>query len=239
MFLHPKRYYRLLSQRLMSILLYVRCKRHRVALQMGGGIQIRKCKVIGRGGTLSIGDGCCIDTVTFTFSGKDSIITIGKNCSLNDTRLGVCAPSGIIEIHNNVSFKCASLGIHGSHGVIDIHNKVTINANPNKRTAFCVSADRRITVMDFSQLSNSINLSTTDFHSICNDSGERLNNDKDIYIGEHVWIGERSYICKGVRIANNNVVGACSVVTKSFEKSNIIIAGNPATIKKERINWIR
>ena len=208
-------------------------------MQLGNGIIIRKCKIVGKGGKLSIGDSCNIDSVTFTFSGNDGIITIGKKCRLNDTRLGVYVPSGRIEIHNNVSLKCASLGIHGAHGVVDIHNNVTINANPNKRTAFCVSADHKITVLDYSQLSNSINLSTTDFHSIYNDSGERINNDKDIYIGEHVWIGERSYICKGVRIANNNVIGACSVVTKSFDESNVVIAGNPATIKKEHINWIR
>ena len=239
MFLHPKRYYRLWSQRLMAIRLFVRCKRHRVTLQLGNGVLIRNCKIIGKGGLLSIGDNSRIDSVTFTFSGDNCIITIGKRCGLNDTRLGVHAPNGIIGIHNNVSLKCAALGVHGTEGVIDIHDNVTINANPNKGTAFCVSAGHRITVMDYSQLSNSINLSTTDFHSIYNDFGERINNDKDIYIGEHVWIGERSYICKGVSIASNNVVGACSVVTKSIEESNVIIAGNPATIRKKRVKWIR
>lgn len=223
----------------MAILFVWRCKRHRVALQMGDGVFIRNCKVIGKGGTLSIEDSCRIDSVTFTFGGNDSIIRIGKKCNLNDTRLGVYASYGTIGIQNKVSLKCASLGVHGANGVIDIHNSVTINANPNKKTAFCVSAGHRITVMDYSQLSNSVNLSTTDFHSIYNDSGERINNDKDIFIGEHVWIGERSYICKGVSIADNSVVGACSVVTKSFEESNVIIAGNPAAIKKERVKWIR
>ena len=98
-------------------------------MQLGNGIIIRKCKIVGKGGKLSIGDSCNIDSVTFTFSGNDGIITIGKKCRLNDTRLGVYVPSGRIEIHNNVSLKCASLGIHGAHGVVDIHNNVTINAN--------------------------------------------------------------------------------------------------------------
>ena len=239
MFIHPRRYYRLLSQRLRTIPFVLRCKRHHVALQMGDGVFIRNCKVIGKCGSLSIEDGCRIDSVTFSFGGNDCEITIGKKCSFKDTRLGVHVPPGIIRIHNNVSLKCASLGVHGAHGVIDIHNNVTINANTNKRTAFCVSAGHTITVLDFCLLSNSISLSTTDFHSIYNDLGERINNDKDIYIGEHVWIGERSYICKGVSIANNNIVGACSVVTKSFEESNVIIAGNPASIKKKRVKWIR
>lgn len=239
MLFHPKRYYRLLSQRFMALRLLVRCKRHRVELQMGSGIIIRHCKVIGKGGSLSIGDNCRIDSVRFTFSGYNSRITIGRKCHLNNSHLGVYGPYRIIEVHNKVSLKCAALGVHGDHGVIVLHNNVIINANPDKRTALCVSAGHKITIMDYSQLSNAINLSTTDFHSIYNDSGERINNDKDIYIGEHVWIGERCYICKGVSIANDNVVGACSVVTKSFEESNVIIAGNPATVKKRQVKWIR
>ena len=78
LFFHPKSYYRLLSQRLRTIPFVLRCKRHRVTLQIGDEVFIRNCKVFGKGGTLSIGDSCHFDSVTFTFSGNDNIITIGK-----------------------------------------------------------------------------------------------------------------------------------------------------------------
>lgn len=49
---------------------------------------------------------------------------------------------------------------------------------------------------------------------------------------EIVWIGNNVFIKEGIEIGNNVIIGANSVVTKSFE-SNIIIAGCPAKIVKD------
>lgn len=51
---------------------------------------------------------------------------------------------------------------------------------------------------------------------------------KEIDIGENCWIGMNCMILPGVKLANHIIVGAGSVVTKSFDEENIIIAGNPA-----------
>lgn len=56
---------------------------------------------------------------------------------------------------------------------------------------------------------------------------------KSIFIGDNCWIGANSIILPGVEIKGKNVViAAGSVVTKSFDESNVLIAGNPAIIKK-------
>lgn len=49
-----------------------------------------------------------------------------------------------------------------------------------------------------------------------------------IVIGNNCFIGENSTILYGVELADNVIVAAGSVVTKSFLESNIIIGGNPA-----------
>ena len=51
-----------------------------------------------------------------------------------------------------------------------------------------------------------------------------------IVIGNNCFIGENSIILYGVTLADNVIVAAGSVVTKSFRDSNIIIGGNPARI---------
>lgn len=70
-------------------------------------------------------------------------------------------------------------------------------------------------------------------------TGEYLDTSDGVFIGDHVWIGERVYITKNVTIPSECVVGACSVVTRRFDKLNCAIAGNPAKVVRENVQWIR
>lgn len=50
-----------------------------------------------------------------------------------------------------------------------------------------------------------------------------------VTIGNNVWIGGSVTIVPGVRIGDNVVIGAGSVVTKDIP-DNVVVAGNPATV---------
>ena len=50
-----------------------------------------------------------------------------------------------------------------------------------------------------------------------------------IKIGNNCFIGARAFIMPGVEIGDHSIVGACSLVTKSFP-ANVVIGGNPAKI---------
>jgi acetyltransferase-like isoleucine patch superfamily enzyme len=62
------------------------------------------------------------------------------------------------------------------------------------------------------------------------------NDDDAVTIGNHVWIACNVTVLKGTIIGNNCVVGAGSVVKGVFP-DNVLIAGNPAKIIKQNINW--
>lgn len=49
-----------------------------------------------------------------------------------------------------------------------------------------------------------------------------------IVIRDHVWLGYNVLVLPGCEIGPSSIVGAGSVVTKSFPEGHCIIAGNPA-----------
>lgn len=55
--------------------------------------------------------------------------------------------------------------------------------------------------------------------------------EKDIVIGDFVWVGTNAFIKEGVVIGNNVIIGANSVVTKDVP-DNAIVGGVPAKIIK-------
>lgn len=76
----------------------------------------------------------------------------------------------------------------------------------------------------------------SDFHKIFNMQNEIINLPSPVHIGNHVWIGCRSTILKGVNIPDNSVVAAGSVMTKSFSESYYIYGGNNLRLKNN-IDW--
>ena len=63
----------------------------------------------------------------------------------------------------------------------------------------------------------------------CFNDYEKWYNSDPIKIDKNVWIGANSVILPGVNIGQNCIVGAGSIVTKSFD-DNSVICGNPARI---------
>lgn len=57
-----------------------------------------------------------------------------------------------------------------------------------------------------------------------------------IVIGNHVWIGTRAMILKGVTIGDGAVIGAGAIVTRDIP-ANSVAAGVPARVVKENITW--
>ena len=84
-------------------------------------------------------------------------------------------------------------------------------------------------------IAENVSVSDSDVHEII-DGAAIKNSTKPIKIGDHVWIGKNAIICKGINIGDNAVIAAGSVVTKDVP-AHCLVAGNPAIIKKENINW--
>ncbi len=101
-----------------------------------------------------------------------------------------------------------------------------------------IGNNRKIHVGKDCMFSSGINVWTTDFHPIYDlETNKRVNEEQDIIIGDHVWLGREIFISKGSIIPSGCVIGAKSFVNKAFTKENTIIAGIPAKVVKENIRW--
>lgn len=76
----------------------------------------------------------------------------------------------------------------------------------------------------------------SDFHKILNMQGETINAPSPIRIGNHVWIGCRSTILKGVQVADHSVIAAGAVITKTLPDAHSIYGGNNLKLKNN-IDW--
>lgn len=148
------------------------------------------------------------------------------------------AREAYLKIGDDCYLKNAVFGFYGPNSRIVLRDGTEVNAHEKGReTYFLCGEDTEISVGENCLFSNSIILCTTDFHRIYDESGMMINGNRNICLEKHVWVGQRTYICKGVELGENTVVGACSVVTKSFMQGDCIIVGNPAIVKKESIRW--
>ena len=108
----------------------------------------------------------------------------------------------------------------------------------NVGAAFVMMEDKsKILIGKDCIISNDVEIWCTDTHSIFDETGKLLNEGKSVEIGDHVWIGKGVYICKNSSIADNCIVGWRSVVTGRHSEKNSILAGSPAKVVKQGINW--
>jgi acetyltransferase-like isoleucine patch superfamily enzyme len=154
----------------------------------------------------------------------ESVIS-SSSIQINGTNNKVYLDSGVklrgakinIRGNNNNIF----IGRHSTFGGVRIVN--VGESNNIKIGENCLFADY-------------IEIWASDTHSIFDENGKVINREKPIEIGDHVWIGSHVIILKGVHIHDGSVIGMGSLVTKDVP-SNVISAGRPNIVIKEKVNW--
>lgn len=166
--------------------------------------------------------------------GFNNILYINKETSLRNTYIKIEGDNNKIFIGSNCCIKNLDIDMKNKNSTIKIGDKTSI-----ERARITSFEPYKIEIGKDCMFSSDIIIMNTDVHRIYDiDTKLKTNEGKEISIGNHVWLGIRAIILKGVSIGDNSIVAAGSVVTKNV-KANTIVSGSPAKQIKENRNWTR
>ena len=141
--------------------------------------------------------------------------------------------SGQLVINGSVGMGRGSRISIGKNATLTLGDRFVITGNS---TIIC---QKEISFGSDCLLSWDVLVMDTDFHHINDEQGNIINSPKAISIGNHVWIGCRTTILKGVSIGNDNVVAANSLITRDVKDHHSVVGGQgkDVVIIKRGIDW--
>ena len=166
--------------------------------------------------------------------GSNNILYIDKETLLTNSYIKIEGNDNKIFIGANCCLKNLTIDMKNENSVIKIGDKTSIEEA--RITSF---EPYKIEIGKDCMFSADIVIMNTDVHKIYDTTTKlKTNEGKEISIGNHVWLGIRTIVLKGLNIGDNSIVAASSIVTKDV-KANTVVSGNPARQVKENRNWSR
>jgi Acetyltransferase (isoleucine patch superfamily) len=164
--------------------------------------------------------------------------------------------TAVIELKGNLELNCNCLKYNGRSTIIRMDEKSYFNVNAQFRvfydadilifqggklvlgsgyinSNFKLRCSNAITIGENCAISHDVTIMDSDFHDI---DYPGFKKSKPVLIGNHVWIGSRSMILKGVTVGDGAIISAGSVVTKDVPEK-CLVAGVPAKVIKENVEW--
>lgn len=164
---------------------------------------------------------------------KNSEIVIGKYLLLGFDNISTVHRATSLRIDANAKFNIKDkFTIYYGGDIILFKNSELNLGSGFFNSNIKIRCHKKISIGNDVAISHDVTIMDSDAHSIVGKDNEP----QSIIIEDHVWIGTRATILKGVSIGKGSIVAAGSVVTNNVPERTLV-AGVPARIIKENILW--
>lgn len=172
-------------------------------------------------------------SIIFSGGGKFGTFTVGFNRGENNG-----SPT-VVVVKGKLILKGTGVHAFGAGCFVHVRKGAVLEIGDN----FGCTGDSRLTVNE-SVVIGKDNLWSYcccvmdgDGHQIFNANGDRINPNKGIVFGEHIWMGCNCLVLKGVSIPSNTIIAANSTIIRSYTQENTIITSTQ--VLRENIVWKR
>jgi len=167
--------------------------------------------------------------------GNHNVIRFHPTCKLVNVSLRLLGDNLRVELGERVKIsRWGDFLLMGKDAEIRLGHHTTVES-----ARFIAHGGTTLEVGPDCMFAYDVEVRTSDEHSILDaSSGERINPDQSVHIGEHVWIGARSVVLKGVRIGNDSVVATGSIVSRDLG-AGVVAGGIPAKEIRDGVTWDR
>ena len=142
---------------------------------------------------------------------------------------------GIWQVSGTVTFGGkAGIG-HGSK--LSVRGHLNFGADFNMTAESTIVCADNITFGKDCLVGWDVLVMDTDEHPLYDMAGNRLNPNRPIVVGNHVWIGCKCVLLKGAEVPDNTVVAAGTLLKSAFEGEGQVIGGNPPAVLKREVRW--
>lgn len=160
-------------------------------------------------------------------------IKIKKNSQFQGKTFFRILPGASITIGNHCIFQSnhASnlIGIYSPCMISTISKKAKITIGDNCGfSGTVIGCAKEIIIGNNVRCGANTMITDSDWHP----DDPRTGNDSPVIIEDNVWLGYGVKVLKGVRIGENTIIGAGSIVTKDIP-ANVVAAGNPCRVIKK------
>lgn len=167
---------------------------------------------------LVIDDDVLINTYGYPRGNRNSFFIINKNANVHLYNRAEIAYDNTFSVAPDAELK-AGYFFTGVGANIICRSKMTIGNN--------VMFGRDVCIFD------------SDYHDIYDMESNKINPDKEVVIGDNVWIGARSMVMKGSVIKEGAIIGANSTVTGLVEGNKVFLNKKESKSVGKEIFWKR